>query len=134
MILEIHEKEKIINALTKELKHNPSRETKVLLEKLKKIKKPTPVITSPDVKYIKEVTDVFVNTGMFKSIKTDKIDKRELDNVNKLMKKIIELEELKKDFYTLSKEDYSDYEKFKKRIDKFTKDVGEIYLYISSLV
>lgn len=136
-ILEEYEREKIINALTKELKHNPNKETKDLLEKLKNTKQLMPVIVlnrEINFDYVRAVTDIFIDSKMLNINEAGEVNKKELNNVKDFFRKIIELEDLKRNFYDSSKEDYDDYERYKKRLDKFTKDVGEIYLSIYKLV
>lgn len=69
------------------------------------------MMTRDEVKYVVDITKVFEETGLL-NIKENKIKKEELDNVKKLMKKILELEKLKKIFYESTKNNIDDYETY----------------------
>lgn len=52
--------------------------------------------------------------------------------MKKFMKKILELEKLKKNFYDSTKNNIDDYETYKSQLDAFCINVGELFLEMSN--
>ena len=133
MILDEKNREKLINLVKKDLKENPyNKDTEALLKELESMKcEETAMMTRDEVKYAVDITKIFEETGLL-NIKENKINKEELDNMKKLMKKVLELEKLKKNLYSSTKNNIDDYETYESQLDAFCINVGELFLEMSN--
>lgn len=135
MIINREHKNRLIDLVRKDLKENPyNREMLTLLKELESIKfKDTPIMSKEDAKYVVDITKVFQETGLL-NISDGNIKKEELENVKKFMKKVIELENLKKSFYETMRANIDDYGIYKSQVDTFCMKIGEIFIEMGHLI
>lgn len=135
MIINKEHKAKLIELVKKDLKENPHNEdTKALLKELEVMKSNnSSIMTKEEVKYVVDITKVFEDTGLF-TIGEGRIKKEELDNTKRFMKKVLEIEKLKKDFYESAKNNINDYKVYKSQLDAFCVNIGELFLEMSNII
>ena len=133
MIINEEHKAKLIELVKKDIKENPYNEdTKILLKELEFMKSENnSIMTKEEVKYVVDITKIFEEAGLL-NIREGKIKKEEMDNMKKLLEKVLELEKLKKNFYKSTKNNINDYKVYKSQLDTFCINIGELFLEMAN--
>lgn len=91
-------------------------------------------ITDENVQYAREIHEMFSDVGVFHSKINEKPSRDEIKFAKEIIDKVEKIENLKNDFYYLSKNEYNNYKKYKTRIDTFCINVYDVMTDIGKIL